>query len=134
MSKLNSDELCVDPEFIQMLHARVKEDLEETKRELEWDQCYAKLMTDKLKKYMKDELEVDRFTLKGIKQPKLIVSTFKVKHLSEYVKQQLAEIYRLIEEERSHQLEKEQEQQQQQQTFHDTGTLGQPAGTSQVLK
>lgn len=37
MSKLSLDELCVDPEFIRMLHGRVREDIEETSRELEWD-------------------------------------------------------------------------------------------------
>ena len=37
MSKLNQDELCVDPEFITMLHNRVKDDTEETSRELKWD-------------------------------------------------------------------------------------------------
>jgi|APCry1669189000_1035189.scaffolds.fasta_scaffold192613_1 hypothetical protein len=37
MSKLTSDELCVDPEYVDMLHAKVKDDLEETRKELEWD-------------------------------------------------------------------------------------------------
>lgn len=45
-SKLTSDELCVDPEYIDMLHHRAKEDLEETRKELEWEQSYNKLMTE----------------------------------------------------------------------------------------
>lgn len=42
-------------------------------------------MTDKLKKYVKDELEVDRFAVKAIKNPKNHVFTFKVGKLSNYV-------------------------------------------------
>ena len=43
-------------------------------------------MTDKLKSYVKDELEVDKFAVKAIKNNKNIVYTFKVKKISEYVK------------------------------------------------
>lgn len=86
-AKLSSDELCVDPEYIQMLNDRVAEDVEETRKELEYDQYYAQLMTDKLKKYVIDELQVDKFTVIGIKTPKIQVNTFKVKKLTEYVKE-----------------------------------------------
>lgn len=50
-----------------------------------------------------DELDVDKFMIIGIKNPKVLVSTFKVKKLSNYVKQQLEEIYALIEEEKRNQ-------------------------------
>jgi protoheme ferro-lyase len=36
-SKLTVEELCVDPDYIEMLHRRVEEDVEETRKELEWD-------------------------------------------------------------------------------------------------
>ena len=42
-------------------------------------------MADKLKSYVKDELEVDKFGVRSIKNNKNIVYTFKVKRLSEYV-------------------------------------------------
>jgi hypothetical protein len=51
------------------------------------------LKTDKLKKYVKDELEVDKFCIKAIRDPKCFVFTFKVKKLTEYVKSKLTEIY-----------------------------------------
>lgn len=98
-AKLTEEELCVDPEFKQMLLDRVAEDVEETRKELEWDRYYSKLKAEKLKAYMIDELEIDKFVVKGFKNGAL-VNTFKVKKLSEFLKKQLAETYQLIEEER----------------------------------
>lgn len=45
----------------------MEEDLEETRKELEWDEYYAQLKTNKLKSYVKDELEVDKFCVTAIK-------------------------------------------------------------------
>jgi hypothetical protein len=42
-SKLDSTELCVDPEYVDMLHERVEQDLEETRKELEWEQYFMKI-------------------------------------------------------------------------------------------
>lgn len=47
--------------------------------EVKWEERYYELLTDKIKAYMKDELEVDTFSVKGIKNPKLLVKTFKLK-------------------------------------------------------
>lgn len=66
-AKLTEEELCVDPEFKQMLLDRVAEDVEETRKELEWDRYYSKLKAEKLKAYMIDELEIDKFVVKGFK-------------------------------------------------------------------
>jgi len=64
-----------------MLLDRVADDVEETRLELEWDRYYAKLKAEKLKAYMIDELEIDKFLVKGFKNNSS-VNTFKVKKLS----------------------------------------------------
>lgn len=101
VARLNREEMTVDAEYNQMLNKRVEEDLEETKLELKWDAEYARLMTQKLKNYMINELEVNRFAVKGIKNNKVIVYTFKVPKLSKYTKQNLEEIYQQIEQEQN---------------------------------
>ncbi|CAD8122108.1 unnamed protein product [Paramecium sonneborni] len=101
-SKLTEDELCVDPEYKQMLLDRVAEDVEETRLELEWDRTLAKMKAEKLKAYMIDELEIDKFMVKGFRN-QASVQTFKVKKLSNFLIEQLKETYRLIEEERKNQ-------------------------------
>ncbi len=84
--------MTVDPEYLQMLKKRIEEDLEETRLEVKWDAEYKKLMTKKLKNYMQDELEVDRFAVCSIKNPKQMVYTFKLKKLSKFIQENLEEI------------------------------------------
>lgn len=50
-----------------MLLDRVAEDVEETRLELEWDRTLAKMKAEKLKTYMIDELEIDKFMVKGFR-------------------------------------------------------------------
>ena len=92
--------MTVDPQYIEMLNKRVEDDLEETHKELQWDAEYSKLKLNKLKNYVKDELEVDTFSVKAIRLPKVQVQTFKVKNLSSYMIQNMLEINKLIEEEK----------------------------------
>lgn len=66
-AKLTEEELCVDPEYKQMLLDRVAEDVDETRKELEWDRTLAKMKAEKLKDYMIDELEIDKFMVKGFR-------------------------------------------------------------------
>ena len=97
-AKLINEELEIDPAYTKTLHDRVAELLEETVKELEWDKVFHKIKTEKLKKYVIDELEVDRFTLKAI-NTKHTVTTFKVKKKGQFLIDNLSDIYRLIEEE-----------------------------------
>jgi hypothetical protein len=96
IARLTSKEMSVDPEYIEMLNKRVQEDLEETRMELKWDAEYSKLRLHKLQNYVKDELEVDTFAIKAIRQLNYVISTFKVKKMSEYLRQNLDEIKRTI--------------------------------------
>lgn len=50
-----------------MLLDRVAEDVDETRKELEWDRTLAKMKAEKLKDYMIDELEIDKFMVKGFR-------------------------------------------------------------------
>ncbi|EAS07768.2 WD repeat protein (macronuclear) [Tetrahymena thermophila SB210] len=105
VARLTDQEMTVDHEFIEMLNKRVEEDLEETKEELKWDAEYCKLKTKKLTNYVKNELIMDTFSVKAIKKSNVIVSTFKVKKMSEFMKQNLEEIFEVIEEEKRNQEE-----------------------------
>ena len=65
--------MTVDPEYITMLKKRVEEDMEETKLEVKWDAEYHKIQLEKLMEYVKNELEVDTFIVKALKNQKIKV-------------------------------------------------------------
>ena len=54
-------------------------------------------MTKKVQDYFLNELEVDRFTVKALKT-KNLVTTFKVKKMSDYTNKTLEEIYQFLNE------------------------------------
>ncbi|KRX11116.1 WD40-repeat-containing domain [Pseudocohnilembus persalinus] len=110
IARLNTEEMTIDPEYIDMLNKRVEEDLEETALEVKYDAEYYRLRTAKLKQYVKDELEVDTFSVKGLKNDKLICTTFKLKRESEYYEENIAIINREVEETKlREEMEREQE-------------------------
>jgi uncharacterized protein YfkK (UPF0435 family) len=56
--------------------------------------------------YVKNNLVVDTFTVKSIRDKKIMVNTFKVQKMSDYLKENLDAIYQFIEEEkRNHEKE-----------------------------
>lgn len=57
-----------------------------------WHKEFYSLMRQKVEDYFINELEVDRFTVKALKT-KNLVTTFKVKKMSEYTNHKLEEIY-----------------------------------------
>jgi len=83
-----------------MLRSRVEEDMQETRMEVKWDAEYYRLKLSKFQEYVKNELEVDTFQVIALRNTKIRVSTFKVKKLGKYMKQNLEEIYKLIDEEK----------------------------------
>lgn len=98
-TKLKQEEICVDPEYNEMIKKRIEGELEETRKELAWDIENAKVLTCKLKSYVKDELIYEKFAVCCLKNPTVFVKTFKLKKLSEYVWSNLDEIHALIDEE-----------------------------------
>lgn len=66
IARLNTEEMTIDPDYIDMLNKRVEEDLEKTALEVKYDAEFYRLKTAKLKNYVKDELEVDTFSVKGL--------------------------------------------------------------------
>lgn len=53
--------------------------------EVKWDAEYFRLQFKKLEDYVKNELEVDTFIVKAIRDTKVYVNTFKVKKMSRFV-------------------------------------------------
>jgi hypothetical protein len=45
---LNEEEMNVDPDYTEMLHDRVKDDIEETRKELRYDEEKNRIRTEKL--------------------------------------------------------------------------------------
>ena len=56
LAKLKPEELVIDEEYEEMLKERVKEEVEETKKVMMWDEHKAELSKKKLEKYFFDEL------------------------------------------------------------------------------
>lgn len=138
-TKLKPDEMCVDPEYNEMIKKRIDEELEETRKELAWDIENSYVLTRKLKNYVKDELIYDTFVVCGLGNPNLHVKTFKLKKLSEYVWSNLDEIHKLIDEENRAQLSKDEENQPLQISLKKMGTqspdkLGSPTKKQVELK
>ena len=90
-------------------------EVEETRKVVEYDIQYNKVKTQKIRKYMIDELVIDKFAVKVIRNPKIQVKTFKLQKMSQYLQENLENNYKEIEEqqqnERDEQTEKKEEQQ-----------------------
>jgi len=61
--------MVIDPEYNQKVEQRVLEEIEETRKELAWDLEYSRLKVHKLKDYVLDELEVDHYLVRALKNP-----------------------------------------------------------------
>jgi hypothetical protein len=85
-AKLTPDELTVDPEYVEILHKQVEFELEETRKELEYDEAYSSLLQAKIQNYMIDELLFDKFGVQGVKLEDLLVTSFKLKKMPAYVR------------------------------------------------
>ena len=96
--------MIIDPKMNEMLHERVEHEKEETKKEVQWNIEYATLMTKKLKNYVMDELKIDKFAVKALRNSNITVKSFKVKKISDYMKKSLQEIYAMIEDESREQM------------------------------
>jgi hypothetical protein len=74
--------MLIDPDYNLMIEQQVQQEVEETRKELAWDLEYARLKKQKLKDYVQDELLVDHFLVKALKNPEISVQTFKLKKMS----------------------------------------------------
>jgi len=79
--------MTIDPQYNEILQKRVNFEIEEVKKELEWDIAYAELKCGKLLGYMKHELEVDRYYVRALRNPNIFVQTFKTKRMSKYLRE-----------------------------------------------
>ena len=74
--------MLIDPDYNLMTEQQVQQEVEETRKELAWDLEYARLKKQKLKDYVQDELLVDHFLVRALKNPEISVQTFKLKKMS----------------------------------------------------
>jgi hypothetical protein len=63
--------MVIDPEYNNIIEQKMKEEVEELKKELAWDLEYSRLKIKKLKDYVKNELLIDHFVVKAFKNPQL---------------------------------------------------------------
>lgn len=98
LAKLTPEELIVDPEYTAAFQKRVDEEQEQTRKELAWDEQYAERRRKKLEDYYINNLEYDKFSVKGINKDH-IVSSFKMGKLTAYIQAELQKIQKIIQEE-----------------------------------
>jgi Flp pilus assembly CpaF family ATPase len=63
--------MVIDPEYNNIIEQKMKDEVEELKKELAWDLEYSRLKIKKLKDYVKNELLIDHFVVKAFKNPQL---------------------------------------------------------------
>lgn len=98
-AKLTPEELTVDPEYVEILHKQVEFELDETRKELEYDEAYSSLLQAKIQNYMVDELLFDKFGVQGVKLEDLLVTSFKLKKMPDYVRKELDKIEAILKQE-----------------------------------
>jgi NAD-specific glutamate dehydrogenase len=77
--------MLIDPDYNQTVEHRVIDEIEETRKELAWDLAYSRLKIKKLKDYVQNELEVDHYLVRALKNPEVFVKTFKLKRMTEFL-------------------------------------------------
>ncbi len=88
LAKLTPEDLIVDPQYTAAFQKRVDEEEEETRKELAWDEEYAERKKKKLQDYFINNLEFDKFNVKGINKD-IVVSSFKMSRLTGYIQKEL---------------------------------------------
>lgn len=67
---LTEQEIEVDPVYNTIIQEKISEEIEDKRKELAWDLEYSRLKVKKLKDYVKNELLVDKFVVKALKNEK----------------------------------------------------------------
>jgi len=67
---LTEQEIEVDPAYNTIIQEKITEEIEDKRKELAWDLEYSRLKVKKLKDYVKNELLVDKFVVKALKNEK----------------------------------------------------------------
>lgn len=96
--QVTTDDLNIDPEYFQMLTERNDEKITITQKEVAWNVEYHKVALNKLKDRFYNCLEYEKFMVKALKQTSY-VTTFRVKKLSEQLKEAYERFKQMLEEE-----------------------------------
>lgn len=89
--KLGFDDFNIDPEYQKIVQHRAQDMINETTKELEFSIAKYEAITKKLKDFYINELEVDKFSVCGLKES-VVVTSFKIKKKSDYYLERLKEI------------------------------------------
>ena len=88
----------IDPELFNKLVDRLKEKIEETKKEEQWEVEKNTVMLNKIKKKFYDILDFQRFTVKAMRTDSY-VTTFRVPKMSEFLTNRINELKQILESE-----------------------------------
>lgn len=75
----------IDPQYTDILREAMQEEIDDKRKELAWDLEYSRIKVKKLTDYVKNELEVDHFVVKALRNEKKSVQSFKLKRMSSYL-------------------------------------------------
>ena len=98
LARLTPEELLVDPAYTAAYQQRIDDEEDETRKELAWDEEFAVTKLRKIENYFINVLEYNKFSVKGINRP-IVVSSFKMNKLTNYIEKELANIDKIIQEE-----------------------------------
>eukprot|EP01138_Halocafeteria_seosinensis_P002674 gb/GECG01002734.1/.p1 GENE.gb/GECG01002734.1/~~gb/GECG01002734.1/.p1 ORF type:complete len:2084 (+),score=391.13 gb/GECG01002734.1/:1-6252(+) len=95
---LSEEELVIDSELNEIVQNRCNEKIEEAKKEVAFDVAKSQKGVEKLEKAFIEDVKVENFVVKGIRNSKLSVKSFRDSYLSPSLRQSLEEIKRLLRE------------------------------------
>lgn len=96
--QVTEEDLNIDPEYFQMLQHKNNEVIEITKKEVAWAVEFHTVALNKLKNQYYNCLEYEKFMVRALKESSY-VTTFRVKKLSEQLKQAYEQFKLMLEQE-----------------------------------
>lgn len=93
---LSEGDLIIDREIHELVSKRCEQRIEEAKKEVAFDVKKAEKGVEKLEKAFLEDVKVDSFVVKGIRNPTDSVNSFRDSYLSPSLRQSLDEIKRLL--------------------------------------
>mmetsp|Transcript_13054 Transcript_13054/g.24383 ORF Transcript_13054/g.24383 Transcript_13054/m.24383 type:complete len:1620 (+) Transcript_13054:1554-6413(+) len=96
--RLSDQEMCVDPEYRQMLLARNEELVDEVKKEVAWGQAFKEMEVRRYEEHFLNSVAIERFKLYALMGDNFLTS-FRVTKQSEFLTMNLAKIQEMLEEE-----------------------------------
>jgi WD40 repeat protein len=96
--RLSEVELCVDPEYRDMLLARNEELVEEAKKEVDWGLAFKEMEVSRYEEHFLSLVAIERFKLFALKNEHFLTS-FRVTKQSDFLTMSLSKIQSMLEDE-----------------------------------